>query len=469
LAQATDRNRFRAVEWLSTVSERGGTEMALPLSTAAELLAGGDLERDRVLVFVTDGQVGNEAQVLKSLGSRLRGSRVFALGIDQAVNAGFMNRLAALGGQGEAELVENEDRVDDVLVRCHRRIDTPLVRDLQVRIEDGDLVDGSVAPSRLPDVFDGVPAVIVGKLRRRGSTKPTLVVTGTDASGGRFSSRVPVETSGNKALVPAWGRLRLRDLEDAFDGGKGDRATLNRQIVEVSLATKVLCRFTAFVAVDHEVVNRGGRVQQFVQPVESPAGWGASKSPMTKGRPAPSSALQDIERDIDLSDDDHGDFEEDDVDADGAVSMALCAPIDDHDDGMPLARSPAAPARLSIPAPRAVPLTGERLPTRAEAPARAPAKGASTKTADLSAFADRLRDLIAVLKTLGASARDDVIESLRLIIEEAAFEGVSPAARTPLVEATAALERGALDEAIRILQAAVDALPKPRRGGSFWG
>src|SRR5207249_3461659 len=37
----------------------------------------------------------------------------------------------------------------------------------------------------------------------------------------------------------------------------------------------VLCRFTAFVAVDvKEVVNPGGQVHRVIQPVEPAAGWG---------------------------------------------------------------------------------------------------------------------------------------------------------------------------------------------------
>jgi len=54
---------------------------------------------------------------------------------------------------------------------------------------------------------------------------------------------------------------------------------LAKQIVEVSLATNVLSRFTAYVAVDRsEVVNKGGRQQQVVQPVEMPDGWSAFES-----------------------------------------------------------------------------------------------------------------------------------------------------------------------------------------------
>ena len=40
LAEATDRNRFRAIEWLARTDARGGTEMLAPLEQAARLLTG---------------------------------------------------------------------------------------------------------------------------------------------------------------------------------------------------------------------------------------------------------------------------------------------------------------------------------------------------------------------------------------------------------------------------------------------
>lgn len=66
LVAATDRQRFRAVEFLTKVDSRGGTEMAEPLVRAATILAAGERGRDRVLVLVTDGQVGNEDQILRA-------------------------------------------------------------------------------------------------------------------------------------------------------------------------------------------------------------------------------------------------------------------------------------------------------------------------------------------------------------------------------------------------------------------
>src|SRR5205823_1234832 len=93
LAAATDRNRFRAVEFLAKVDARGGTEMAQPLDLAVQQLGEGSRgrqppespQRERILVLITDGQVGNEDQILRLLGKRLAGLRIFTLGIDQAV------------------------------------------------------------------------------------------------------------------------------------------------------------------------------------------------------------------------------------------------------------------------------------------------------------------------------------------------------------------------------------------------
>ena len=533
LVVASDRHRFQAVEWLATVSDRGGTEMAQPLSMAADLLSSSGLERDRVLVFVTDGQVGNEAQLLKLLGSRLNGTRVFALGIDQAVNAGFLNRLAALGGQGEAELVESEDRVDEVLTRCHRRIDTPALRDLQITIEDGDLVGDSIAPSRLPDVFTGVPAVVVGKLRRRGSARPTIVVTGVDSGGGRFSARVPVETSANPSLLPAWGRLRLRDLEDSFDGNRGDRNALQQRIVQVSLETKVLCRFTAFVAVDHEVVNEGGRLHQTTQAVEEPAGWGAQKKdvadvarsraamPMQRPSPSPSAApsaaspsparspapssppMRGASPILADDDGDSSDFALEDLEADDDGmgyddEPAAHGPMADDDDDERVARMPSgappvptsaprmsAPAEQG-PAAKGVALGGviskareavfgdedktaqpaKPMPT----PAAVMARTTTTATTPLAAFVERLAAALHTLQQTGATNVEDVLEALRLIVEEAAHAGVPPAVRKPIDDAIAALVKGDVQAAIALLENLVPADQQSgRRGGTFWG
>ena len=280
LVEGSDRRRFEAVEFLAKVEARGGTELAAPLELAAAHLRGGDAgdERDRTLVLITDGQVGNEDEILRRFAPRLGQARVFTLGIDQAVNAGFLRRLAAAGG-GACELVESEDRLDAVMAKVHRRIATPVVTD--VAIDAPWLDHDSQAPARLPSVFAGAP--LVARLRSRQRPAPGAVVElrGRLPGGVDFVERVVLDSARPGAVLePSWARARIRDLEDRYAIGGGDQATLERELVALSLRHRVLSRFTAFVAVDRsEVANRGPGPHAIIQAVEQPAGWAAPVPP----------------------------------------------------------------------------------------------------------------------------------------------------------------------------------------------
>jgi Ca-activated chloride channel family protein len=271
LSDGTDRNRFRAVEHLARVDARGGTEILEPLVEGLRLLGAADAGRDRVLVLVTDGQVGNEDQILRTLSASLRGVRVHTVGIDQAVNAGFLGRLAIAGG-GRCELVESEDRLDEAMDHIHRRIGAPVLTGVSISAGGLDLLDDTRTPARLPDVFPGVPFVVSG--RYRGPVGGALTVTGTTRDGKPWSATVTAErhdTATPGALSAIWARALLRDLEDAYVSHEG--TGLEQRITTTSLRFGVLCRFTAYVAVDSRVVTDRGQTRKVTQPVEIPAGW----------------------------------------------------------------------------------------------------------------------------------------------------------------------------------------------------
>ncbi|NEA34905.1 VIT domain-containing protein [Streptomyces sp. SID13031] len=273
LAEGTDRHRFRAVEHLAGLTARGGTEMLTPLREAANLLNNTDGERDRVLVLVTDGQIGDEDRILSELAGSLAGVRIHTVGIDRAVNAGFLGRLAGLGG-GRCELVESEDRLDEALDRIHLRIGTPLLTGVTLSADGLTLLDDTISPARTPNAFAGVPLVLRGRYRVTAPAQDSAVahLNGTTAAGEKWQVTVPaVQTQG--AAAPVWARAHLRDLEDRYTITHGDHEALEQQIVAVSLRHHVLCRFTALVAVDSRVVAEGGPKHQVTQPVELPSGW----------------------------------------------------------------------------------------------------------------------------------------------------------------------------------------------------
>jgi Ca-activated chloride channel family protein len=272
LVPATNRNRFRAVEFLARVESRGGTEMAQPLDQAVHQLASCDPQRDRVLVLVTDGQVGNEDQILQTLSRRLTEMRIFTLGIDKAVNAGFLKRLAGLGG-GSCELVESEDRLDEVMDKVHRRIGTPVLTGLHLKPAGIEIDEPTLVPARLPDLFAGTPLIVQGRYRAR-TKDMEITVQARDAAGRPWAATAPGQVCDNPAITSVWARGYVRELEDRYVIRDTQKGGLERQIVETSLRFGVLCRFTAFIAVDvKEVVNPDGKVHRVTQPVEPAAGW----------------------------------------------------------------------------------------------------------------------------------------------------------------------------------------------------
>jgi Ca-activated chloride channel family protein len=194
-------------------------------------------------------------------------TRVHTIGIDRAVNAGFLGRLAALGA-GRAELVESEDRLDAAMEHIHRRIGAPVVTDLTVTASGLRLLDDERTPARLPGLYPGVPLVVAGRFA--GKPGGSLTVTGRTRNDQEFRTTVEVRERTEPAITAQWARARLRDLEDAY--AAGDRG-LEQRIVATSLRFGVLCRFTAFVAVDSRVVNEGGETRRVTQPVELPSGW----------------------------------------------------------------------------------------------------------------------------------------------------------------------------------------------------
>jgi Ca-activated chloride channel family protein len=311
LVAASDRHRYRAVEHLARMAARGGTQLLPPLRRGLGYLASTDAGRDRVLVLVTDGQVGNEDQILREAAGELAGVRVHTVGVDRAVNAGFLGRLAAAGG-GRCELVESEDRLDEAMDNIHRRIGAPLVTGISLVPDGLSIVDGTPAPSRLPDLFPGVPYVVTGRYRgapgaggirseersdeagwRRppggpaseasaAGTAPAgaLTLRGTTRDGREWTVSAAATPSDNTALTAIWARAHLRDLEDRYaSAGPLGRAGLDRRIVDTSLRFGVLCRFTAYLAVDSRVVAEGGPGHRIVQPVEPASGWDMLSAP----------------------------------------------------------------------------------------------------------------------------------------------------------------------------------------------
>lgn len=276
LAPVTSEYRGELTEWLSRVRARGGTELAQAITRGLEVLRSSSAKkqpRDQSVVLITDGQVGNEAAVLRQLSRQLGAARFYAVGIDQAVNDGLLGRLANQTG-GLCELVESEDRLDLAIERIRQRIGCVCVSGLTLTAEGIDLLRETVTPARLPDLVAGLPLVIRGRYRGTitAHRATALTVAGRDSQARAWTSRgeaVATRVSGHGSL---WARSFLRQLEDRYEltTRRAELDPLRRTITALSQDFGVLCRFTALIAVDPqraEEMPRQQPLRRVVQPV----------------------------------------------------------------------------------------------------------------------------------------------------------------------------------------------------------
>ncbi|MCA9166407.1 MAG: hypothetical protein KDB23_02005, partial [Planctomycetales bacterium] len=191
--------------------------------------------------------------------------------IDQAVNEGFLRRIADRF-QGQCHLVESEQRLDESLESIRQSLDLPILTQVHLEPIDCEWEPSMTIPARLPDLHSGRAITIFGRCRKC-RDQFGLRVRAVDRLGKTWVSEVMHQPTSSGALLPQWGRMMIRELEDR-GAAYGGNDVLRKEIVDVSLESGAISRFTAFVAMDRsQIVNPGGHNTEVTQPVEFPAGW----------------------------------------------------------------------------------------------------------------------------------------------------------------------------------------------------
>jgi Ca-activated chloride channel family protein len=268
LQDATDRGRYAAIEWLARLEAGGGTEMRPALERAIKCLDRRRPGANCLIVLITDGQVGNEEAILK----RAVQSNVtfFAVGIDQAPNDSFLRRLAEATG-GASEIIESEERLDQVMRRMRYRLGQPVLEAIQVDARGVKLITDTLVPDGQVNLYWRGTVVLFG--RWEGNPEDVLIEARAKLpDGAPWAASLKPEVKSHPALGPIWARGMIRALEDRYF--VSDSQELEQRIIETSLRYSVLSRFTAYVAIERSAaVNAGGQLCRIVQPVDIPRGW----------------------------------------------------------------------------------------------------------------------------------------------------------------------------------------------------
>ncbi len=129
-----EKNMQEAARYINNLRAAGGTEILNPIKFALYE------NTEKVILLFTDGQVGNEKQIIDFVKEHGKNSRIFPFGIDSNVNSYFIKQLAE-AGNGKAELIQPNEKIDDKIIRTFARIQTPMVENVQVDYGQNKLVD----------------------------------------------------------------------------------------------------------------------------------------------------------------------------------------------------------------------------------------------------------------------------------------------------------------------------------------
>ena len=243
----------------------GGTELLRALEAA--FIRPADPNRLRVVVFLTDGYVGNEAEILAAIGKVVGDARIYAIGIGSSVNHYLLASMADLG-RGAYVFVRPDESADDALEAFRSWVTLPYLTDLS--IDWGVLPVADLAPERIPDVGSGQTLTLVGRYLGAGSGN--VVVRGK--IGGRYFEQtlrvvLPEREMKDEALASLWARTRIGAL--LRDAGNPVPPSVEAEVTDLALTYRLMSPFTSFVAIDDSrVVNPSGNPTTVCQALPIP-------------------------------------------------------------------------------------------------------------------------------------------------------------------------------------------------------
>jgi Ca-activated chloride channel family protein len=236
---------------------KGALEAALTRDPAAGFV--------RQVVFLTDGAVGNEGELIHLIRERLDDRRLFTIGIGSAPNSYFLTK-AALFGRGTFTYIGDVREVAEKMGVLFRKLESPMLTDLSIAWPG----KADAWPRQVPDLYAGEPVVVVAELD---SLAGDVTISGT-RGGSAWSASLPLAAGASEPGIGVlWARAKIEALTDALKGGESETEIRNA-IVDVALAHHLVSKYTSLVAVDvTPTAPPGTMTVPSALPTNLPEGW----------------------------------------------------------------------------------------------------------------------------------------------------------------------------------------------------
>jgi len=281
LRKATLDKIESAKGYIDNLRARGGTEMQKALRYVLDLPT-----RDyalKMVIFLTDGCVGNEDTLFRLLNDKLGNGRLFTFGIGSAPNEHLMKKMAEIG-RGQSRFIHSHEDIGEVMSDFFRTLDNPVLTDIDIRWLNSKTGKEEIIvhfPKKCPDVFYDRPLQLFANYPSnfQGKMKLSGILNGEEVI-----YDFPIDYKKSKtfpAIEKMFGRANIDDLMYQMIKTR-DPETIKKlkdQVLQIALDHQLVSQYTSRVAVEYELKQEkqsDGKLKTVKVPVHLPKGWDPS-------------------------------------------------------------------------------------------------------------------------------------------------------------------------------------------------
>ncbi|KAK8843217.1 von Willebrand factor A domain-containing protein 5A [Tritrichomonas musculus] len=238
--EANQANKEIAKEKVSNIKANfGGTEML----QLFEELFDNNPSCQREIFLITDGEVYKREDVVKLIDTNKEFNRIFAIGLGNGADAGFLDEIAELTN-GKSDFIYDSEELPDKISEHLELSLTPSATDVEIHIE------GEISPFPLPPLLPHVVRHVFVRSSSESSNDALLItskIPNNDDDDDEIEIVInddclkdfQIDKNEKNPILPLFAHKQLKKLEKS-----------NKEMaIQLSLESGVLCNYTSYVGV----------------------------------------------------------------------------------------------------------------------------------------------------------------------------------------------------------------------------
>ena len=277
LRKATPGRLEAAKNYIDCITAEGGTEMQQALQYVLNLKSLNP-ESMQLIVFLTDGDVGNEDTLIRLISNKLGKRRLFTFGIGSAPNEYLMRKMAELG-RGQSRFIRSHEDIGTVMSDFFKTLEAPVLTDISLQWLDsnGDKINDVIAfPSPCPDVFNERPLQLFVSYPE-GAVKKLIITGERSGTTQHFEYDMQDSTQSYPSIEKFFAKSAINQLMYKLIMNPGSEDSIKKDILKIALQHQLVTKYTSRVAVEERVVKQpNGSLLTVKVPVKLPKGFNSN-------------------------------------------------------------------------------------------------------------------------------------------------------------------------------------------------